>query len=160
MRMKNKTGLEEMEIRLKQECVGILASNKPVETPEDAISLIQNELESLDREVFIVINLDAIKRPINYNVVSVGGTSIALLSPSNVFKSSILSNASLIMIVHNHPTGEIKPSKSDDDITATIGSAGEILNIKLLDSVIVGVGSNKYYSYKKEKPMFLRGINI
>ena len=48
-RMKNKTGLEEMKIRLKQECVGILASNKPVETPEDAISLIRNELESLEK---------------------------------------------------------------------------------------------------------------
>lgn len=150
--------LKRVEVRLKQKYVGALKSDKPIESPDDAIELLKDELSTLDREVMIVVNLDVKNRPINYNIVSVGATDIAIIAPANVFKAAILSNAASVLVIHNHPSGDIQPSHNDDEVTSSIGEAGRILNINLYDSIIIGAGCDEYFSYRTNKPLILSGI--
>ena len=77
-------------------------------------------------------------------ILSLAGVVILL------FKSSILSNAAGIFIFHNHPSGNLKPSKDDYDITKRLVSCGKLLDIQVVDHIIVSSGSNKgYYSFKE-----------
>ena len=115
---------------------------------EAAVELVGPLLREMDRECFAVVNLDVGLRPINWEVVSIGGTAFAPIEISNVFKAAILSNASKIMVFHNHPSGNIEPSKEDIDVTNRISKAGKVLDIPLIDHIIIS-GSNKYYSFSK-----------
>ena len=62
------------------------------------------------------------------------------MEPREVFKSSILSNAASIILLHNHPSGELQPSEGDVEVTKRIGAAGKMLGIPLLDHIILGQG--------------------
>ena len=75
------------------------------------------------------------------NLVSVGTINASLVIPMEVFKSSILANASAIIGLHNHPSGNVKPSKEDMIVTRKRQKCGQLLGIELLDHIIVG-GTN------------------
>ena len=79
-----------------------LLSNVSINSPEAAINLLGKYLSDFDREVFCVINLDSSLKPINCSFVSVGTINASIVSPRETFKSSILSNAASIMVMHNH----------------------------------------------------------
>lgn len=128
--------LKSVKIKIKE--AEPLLSNTPVNTPKEAVKLIGKEMEDLDREVLMVVNLQSDLRPINVNLVAVGVLDSALVHPREVFKSAILSNAASIIMIHNHPSGKLMPSKDDLDMTERIKKAGEIIGIKLLDHVIAG----------------------
>ncbi len=128
--------LKRVKIKIKE--TEPLLSNTPVNTPKEAVKLIGKEMEDLDREVLMVVNLQSDLRPINVNLVAVGVLDSALVHPREVFKSAILSNAASIIMIHNHPSGKLMPSKDDLDMTERIKKAGEIIGIKLLDHVIAG----------------------
>ena len=128
--------LKSVKIKIKE--AEPLLSNTPVNTPKEAVKLIGKEMEDLDREVLMVVNLQSDLRPINVNLVAVGVLDSALVHPREVFKSAILSNAASIIMIHNHPSGKLVPSKDDIDMTERIKKAGEIIGIKLLDHVIAG----------------------
>ncbi len=149
----------EMRIRMKTEEIGKLVSPDPVAKPYDAIRLLQKELDAMDREYVVVINLDPAMRPICWNTAAVGTSATAIVSPANVFKAAILANASGIMVLHNHPSGDITPSPEDDLLTASLGDAGRLLNIPLSDSVIVGAGNDRYFSYAESRPACLLGVD-
>lgn len=85
-----------------------LASDYPINSPEAAIKLMTDILKDYDREVVVVINLRPDLKPINMNIVSMGALDQSLIHPRELMKSTILSNASSLMIVHNH-----RPSQSE-----------------------------------------------
>jgi len=68
-----------------------------------------------------------------------------LIHPREVFKSAIKESSNAIILVHNHPSGDPTPSKEDEEITEELIKAGELLNIKVLDHVVVG--DEKHYSF-------------
>lgn len=137
--------LPEVRIRL---CEGAsLYSTKPISDPETANKLIRKEMKYLDRESLVVLNLDYQLHPINFNVVSIGGDNRSSFKLSDVFKTSILSSASCIMLFHNHPSGNPSPSEEDIDITRRMIEAGSMLDINLMDHIIVG--GDTYYSFRK-----------
>lgn len=137
--------LPEVRIRL---CEGAsLYSTKPISDPETANKLIRKEMKYLDRESLVVLNLDYQLHPINFNVVSIGCDNRSSFKLSDVFKTSILSSASCIMLFHNHPSGNPSPSEEDIDITRRIINAGSLLDINLMDHIIVG--GDTYYSFRK-----------
>ena len=88
---------------------------------------------------------------ININLVSVGTINASLVIPREVFKSSILANASAIIGLHNHPSGNVKPSKEDMIVTRKLQKCGELLGIELLDHIIVGGTNGKMLSFREEK---------
>ena len=95
-------------------------------------------------------------RPLNYTVVSIGSLNSTIVAVQNVFKAAILSNASGIIALHNHPSGEIVPSKEDYDVTARIALAGQLMQTPLLDHVIVGGINGNLYSFRSEYPDLFR----
>ena len=94
-----------------------LYSARKISSPKEAVDVMKELLSRLDREYVVEVNLDATSRPINYNIVSIGGIASSLAPMNNIFKSAILSNASSIMLFHNHPSGDVTPSKEDFDVT-------------------------------------------
>ncbi len=125
-----------------------LYSPRKISCPEDAMNLIQYLVDSSDREIFVVIALDTKNQPVSANICSVGSLNASIVHPREVFKMAILSNAASIIIGHNHPSGDVTPSKEDIEITKRLKEAGNILGIKVLDHVIVGY--NSYKSLKEE----------
>ena len=108
----------------------------------DSPSTVSQQLiplfEGLDREHFVVLALDTRNRPIGANTVSVGTLSASLVHPREVFKFAILANAAAVILAHNHPSGEVAPSKDDIEMTQRLVKAGEILGIDILDHLVLG----------------------
>ena len=125
----------------------------PIKTPEDVLSAVANELKQYDREVFAIINLKTSGQIINLNICSVGTLNSSLISPREVFKSSILSNAAAFIAIHNHPSGNCHPSEEDRTTTERLMKCGEILDIRMLDHIIVAGETGEILSMKKEGMM-------
>lgn len=132
-----------------------ILSEHCIKTPKDAVEILANELKYLDREMIMSINLNNKNEIINAHIVSVGTINATLIDPKSVFKAALLSNASSIMLIHNHPSGDCNPSRKDIAITDTLIKAGEILEIKILDHIVIGsdyaysiVGQSKF-EYEK-----------
>ena len=140
--------LELVQIRLITERT--LYSKSMLRSPKDVINFISEEFSTLDREVLGILNLNSQNQVINMNIVSVGSINNALVSPREVFKSSILSNAASIIIFHNHPSGNVNPSKDDIKITETLRAAGSILDIPVLDHIIIGGRNRDTYSFLEQ----------
>ena len=138
-------------IRIKMMLDKELYSNKPLDCPEAAVDVMGDLIKDEDRELLCVINVDNKLRPLNASVVSMGTVNYTIAPIVNIFKAGMLSNASGIVLMHNHPYGEVVPSKEDDDLTAKIYNIGKLLEIPLHDHVIVGVDTatqkTNYYSY-------------
>ena len=109
-----------------------IISDEPVRCSDDASRLIRELLSGFDREVFAILNLASDGKPINMNVVSIGTLNASLVSPREVFKSSILSNAACFIAYHCHPSGNPKPSLEDFEATQRLREAGAILDIKII----------------------------
>jgi len=119
-----------------------LFSNEPIDSSAAAIKILGEELKTYDRELIAIVNLQTDGKPININIVSIGTINASLIAPREVFKSSILSNAAQIILLHNHPTGNCKPSNNDIKVTKKIKDCCELLGIKFLDHIIIGDKEN------------------
>ncbi len=126
-----------------------LYSEVPINNPQAAVKLMADTLKDYDREVFAIINFRPDLKPINVNFVSMGALDQSLVHPREAIKSMVLSNAASVMMVHNHTTGAVFPSKDDVAVTDRMSQLCNMLGIKLLDHVIVGPG-NDYYSFQEK----------
>jgi DNA repair protein RadC len=111
-----------------------------LDSPEVVSRQLSPLFEGLDREHFVVLALDARNRPIGCNTVSVGSLSASIVHPREIFKFAILANASSIILAHNHPSGDLSPSRDDIELTKRIVEAGTLMGIDVLDHLIVGGG--------------------
>ena len=127
-----------------------LYSDKPIATPDDAVKTTANELKNHDREVFAILNLKTNGKPINLNICSVGTLNASIINPREVFKSAILSNAASFIAIHNHPSGNINPSREDKMVTKRLMECGRLLDIQMLDHIIVGGETGETFSFKRE----------
>ena len=116
------------------------ASSGPIQSSTVAETVLRPCFAGLDREQFVVCGLDAKHRMIGINVVSIGSLSLSIVHPREVFKALILMNAAAWLCAHNHPSGEITPSREDLALTTRLRTAGELLGITLLDHLILGEG--------------------
>lgn len=137
--------LEQVAIRMVEQPP--LYSKEPMNNPDAAIRVMNEFLSQMDRELFCIVNLQADLTPINMNIVSVGSLNEALINPREIFKSAILSNAHSMMLIHNHPSGNLTPSTSDIQATARMQELGELMGISLVDHIITGRDGN-YYSFR------------
>ena len=113
-----------------------------INNESDAYELVKDELVNSDREMLLSVMLTVKNDLIGVETVSVGSITASTTTPRDIFKSAILANAVAIIVCHNHPSGELVPSKNDIEITKQLISAGELLGIKVLDHLIV---SNQGY---------------
>ena len=124
-----------------------LFGNELIQSADDAIFLMQKELRNCDRETFCALHLNAKGKPLSMSVVSIGELNSTLVHPREVFKASILSNASAVIFMHNHPSGELTTSEEDKKATKRLEMAGQILGIPVVDHIIVGENKENYYSF-------------
>ena len=139
--------LEVVNIRLLREPP--LYCDKPIRKPGDAVEVVGKEISQYDREVFCVLNLKANGQIINMNIVCMGTLDQAIVSPREVFKSSILSNARSIILMHNHPSGSLNPSNEDKRITRRLWECGRLLGIDIADHIIIAGTSGEMFSFKE-----------
>lgn len=143
--------IDNVRIKLVKESAGLYCSNY-ISCPEDAAEIAAKHFEDMasDREVFSVMLLDVKSRVIGINVVSVGSLCASVVHPREVFKAAILANAARVILTHNHPSGEAKPSLEDIEITRRIVQVGRVMDIPVLDHVIIGDGTGETFSFKDD----------
>lgn len=108
-----------------------------LESPEDAFRLL-SDMAELDREHFRAIYLDARRRMLACETVSVGTLTASLVHPREVFRPALERSAVSLVVAHNHPSGDPTPSAEDAALTRRLRRAGDILGIELLDHLVIG----------------------
>lgn len=103
------------------------------------ISDVFDFLRRESKEYFFTAHLDGKNRITCLDCVSVGSLNQSIVHPREVFKTALLSSAAAIILVHNHPTGDPSPSSEDISITKRLKEAGEIMGIRIIDHIIIGV---------------------
>lgn len=136
-----------------------LLSDVPMDGPEAAVKVMADMLKDYDREVIAIVNLQTDGKPINMNVVSMGALDQSIAHPREILKSTILSNASAIMLVHNHPSNKLQPSMDDIATTARIKQLCDLIGVKFLDHIIVGPGKD-YYSFHQKQQIPLSSLKL
>jgi len=138
-------------IQLLAVCELVKRINKPlnkenikIKDAKDVAKLLMNELKYEKREVVKVILLNSKNIVLKIKDISYGGTNFAMIEPKEILAEAIKLQAPRIILVHNHPSGDVVPSKADFNITDRIYEAAEIIGIQLLDHIIIG--NNKYES--------------
>lgn len=101
-------------------------------------------LKDEPKEHFITLHLDGSSKLICIDIVSIGLCNRSLVHPREVFQSALLSSACSLILLHNHPSGEVAPSTEDFGVTKQIKEVGQVMGIKVLDHIIIGDG---YYSF-------------
>ena len=95
-------------------------------------------------ERFLMFPLNSKNQIINFVEISVGCLNFSVVHPRDAFRAAVILGASAVIFAHNHPSGDTKPSKEDRKCTQRLAQAGDILGIRVLDSIIVG---DDYYSF-------------
>ena len=100
---------------------------------------------NINQEKFCALYLDTKKNVISFKTLFKGTLDKSIVHPREVFKEAILLSASAIIVMHNHPSGDVTPSKQDIEITNSLIYTGNMLGIKLVDHIIFG--KDRFYSF-------------
>lgn len=146
-------------IQLLAVCELVKRINKPInketikiKNSNDVAKLLMNELKYEKREKVKLILLNNKNIILKIKDISYGGTNFAMIEPKEILSEAIKLQAPRIILVHNHPSGDVTPSKADFNMTDKIYDAAQILGVELLDHIIIG--DNKFESIlgiKKQK---------
>ncbi|MCK4260095.1 MAG: JAB domain-containing protein [Halanaerobiales bacterium] len=117
--------------------------DKEIHSARDVYSLMKTEAR-IDRECVWVLHLNSRKKLIEKELVSMGTAEESLMRPREVFRKAIINGAVSIIIVHNHPSGNVTPSDADIFVSEDIKKAGEMLGVPVDDFIIIG---NEYTSF-------------
>ncbi len=115
-----------------------------VSSPADIAPLLHAYFRDKDREEFLTVLLDSANSVLGLAQISVGGLAASIVEPRQVFKVAILSNAAAVILCHNHPSGNVEPSREDLRITRQLVEAGKLMGVPVHDHIIIG--QNTYTS--------------
>ncbi len=119
-------------------------TDRPLKTPRDIYERMAEQVRFLDVEVLYGLALDSKLKLIRSYVITRGLLNQTLVHPREVFREAIASSAAHLVLVHNHPSGDPRPSMDDIRATKDLVRAGEVLGIELIDHVVVGKPSAAY----------------
>jgi DNA repair protein RadC len=142
------------EISLKYESTIALDECPTVTSPDDAEKLLRDIWDDGTiqlREEFVVLLLNNAKRCLGWSKISSGGATATIVDPATIFQVALLTSATSIILAHNHPSGNVRPSKSDKTLTDRIKKSGQMLGIEVEDHIILT--AKKSLSFKAEKIM-------
>jgi len=140
--------VQELEVRFRP-------GRKPPEptrisSPTKAFELLRQHYADQPREQLISLCLNNQNQVIGLEIVSQGTTDAAHASTREVFKAAILTNATAIILVHNHPGGSPEPSLDDRETAKRLREAGQLMDVKVLDFMIITTSS--FYSFACGEP--------
>ena len=118
-----------------------------VKNAENVVKLTE-ELKDKKQEYFLTLTLDGASDLIQKRTVFIGTLNHSIVHPREVFADAISDRAAGIIFVHNHPSGDVAPSKQGVDLTTRLIEAGEIVGIEVIDHIIIS--KNGYFSFQAE----------
>lgn len=119
-----------------------------VTNSNDVANYLQTFLKDYRHEVFAVIFLNRANKINHFEIISKGGISGTVADPRIILKKALEEDAVNVILCHNHPSGSLKPSKADEELTIKIKEAAKYFDIKVIDHIIVS--DNGYYSFADE----------
>ena len=132
------------------------AEASPLVAPADVARHL-GDIAAADREHMVALFLDTKNRPNVRHIISVGTVNSTPVQPRDVFRAALVSGAvNGIILAHNHPSGDVMPSRDDDEVTRLVARAGALLGIRLLDHVVVAP-SGLHFSYRDSRPGCIEG---
>jgi DNA repair protein RadC len=117
-------------------------SKQKIDSPELVSELIGPEMRRLHKESLRVILLDTRYHLIRVEEVSVGSVNESIAHPRDVFRPAVIASAYAVIVVHNHPSGDSKPSREDIETTRELKAAANALEVELHDHVVIGHGKH------------------
>lgn len=123
-----------------------------ISSSKDACAILLDLInkDSLDHyECFWCLFLSRSNKVLGFSVISRGGVNGTVADPKIIMQNALLANASGIILAHNHPSQNTRPSQQDINLTKKMKSAGELLDISVLDHIII-TSENGYYSFADE----------
>ena len=136
-----------LELGRRRRSADVLEKDK-IGGSKDAFQVLQLKLEDLPHEEFWVMLLNRANKVIDIKLIGRGGVSSTVVDSKVIFSFALESLASGIILAHNHPSGNLKPSNSDIRLTKKLVVAGKIMEVPILDHIIVG--DNDYFSFADE----------
>lgn len=124
------------------------ASKPKISGSKDAVQILQPFLSDLPHEEFHILLLNRAHRVIGQRLISKGGISGTVVDPKLIFGGALEMKASAVILSHNHPSGNIKPSEADIQLTKKLKEGGRSLEICVLDHIIIAGSS--FYSFADE----------
>ena len=125
-----------------------IKQRRSIKTSKDVYDLLQIQLADLDHEQFFVLFLNYSNEIIEISQLSIGGRHSTIVDPKRIFQLGLRCAASGLILCHNHPSGQLKPSRQDLDLTKDIKDFARLIDMKLLDHVIFT--DNGYFSFADE----------
>ena len=119
-----------------------------ISSSNEIAAFLQSRLKDLNREVFGVLFLNRANKVNHFEIISEGGITGTVADPRIILKKALEENAVSIILCHNHPSGSLKPSRADEELTSKIKEAAKYLDITVLDHIIVS--DSGYYSFADE----------
>lgn len=119
-----------------------------INSSRDVANYLKSHMEYKTHEVFTVLYLNKANKVNGYETISEGGITGTVADPRIILKKALEHNATQIILCHNHPSGSLKPSRQDEEMTQRIKVAANYLDIKILDHIIVS--DEGYYSFADE----------
>lgn len=120
-----------------------------IRDPKHSAEFIQSILPNNSQEHFVCLHLNGANMIISYQIVTSGLANLCQVHPREVFQGALLQGSVSIIVAHNHPSTDLIPSHSDNDVTNRLKDASKILGINLIDHLIVS-DKDGFYSYKQE----------
>jgi len=133
-----------MNIRLKKDEQQKILCTKDIYTIMQKVLLRESKIDR-NREHFWVVSLDTACRILNIELISMGTVNRVLVEPMEVFSVPLQKRAVQVILVHNHPSGELNPSTPDKDLTDRLIQSGLILHVPVMDHLIIS--EKKCYSF-------------
>jgi DNA repair protein RadC len=127
---------------------GVHRPGDALPTPRDAAAILIRLLEREVVEVSGLLCLSTKHHLLAYHELARGTVDGTPMHPREIFKAALLCNAPVIILAHNHPSGDVTPSRDDVDLTTRIAQAGHLMGIELLDHIIVST-EGRYYSFRE-----------
>jgi DNA repair protein RadC len=115
---------------------------------KDMAAFLKAQYQYYKHEVFVVMYLNQSNKVLHHEIVSEGGITGTIADPRIIFKNALANNATSIVLSHNHPSGNLKPSRQDELLTEKLKQAAQFLDIKVLDHIIVS--EEGYFSFAEE----------
>ena len=118
--------------------------------PIDAVLIAKGLLLDKNKEHFIGIYLSACNKINKAEIISMGTLNANLVHPREVYRPALMSRAVSLIVLHNHPSGDTRPSEADLEVTSRLKKVGDIFGIELIDHIIFNSG-DEHYSFKDHK---------
>jgi DNA repair protein RadC len=132
--------------RRRQASLSLLKS--VIKSSNDIAEYLRITLKDNQSEVFAVVFLNKANKINNFEIISRGGITGTVADPRVILKKALESDATSIVLCHNHPSGNLQPSKADEELTAKIKEAAKYFDIRVMDHIIVS--EEGYYSFSDE----------